>query len=134
VLRKARPALSKATKSLPRESSTTRRAKVGFATVVRASLDKPALAKTLNLRPPQKIIWGNGSGTQRSRQALLTGYLAGGIAGAKYTLRAAIGIQSEKEYLKERAPDYQIAVTVNPLLSGRETNSRLCFSFGTATI
>ena len=28
----------------------------GLATVVRASIDKPALAKTLNLRPEQKII------------------------------------------------------------------------------
>jgi nitroreductase len=28
----------------------------GLATVVRASIDKPALAKTLNLRPQQKII------------------------------------------------------------------------------
>jgi nitroreductase len=28
----------------------------GLATVVRGSVDRPALAKTLNLRPQQKII------------------------------------------------------------------------------
>ena len=66
MLRNARPAVSKATKPLSLESRSALKCQ-GFATVVRASLDKPALAKTLNLRPPQKIIWGNGSGAQRSR-------------------------------------------------------------------
>jgi hypothetical protein len=39
----------------------------GLAPVVRASIDKPALAKTLNLRPQQKIILAEWVGYQRSR-------------------------------------------------------------------
>jgi hypothetical protein len=42
----------------------------GLAPVVRASIDKPALAKTLNLRPQQNIILAESVGYQRSRSGV----------------------------------------------------------------
>lgn len=44
-------------------------------------------------------------------------------------LRAAIGLQSRIEYLEERAPDFEIAVTVNHLLSGREDQEKTLVFF-----
>lgn len=44
-------------------------------------------------------------------------------------LRAAIGVQVEKEYLEQRAPDFEIAETVNHLLSGRKDHQKTLVFF-----
>ena len=58
--------------------------------------------------------------------------LAGAAGFVRYVhkpFRVAIGMQSEREYLEERAPDYQIAETVNRLLSEHEDKQQTLVFF-----
>jgi len=52
--------------------------------------------------------------------ALLAGAV-GLVLYCKPALRVAVGLEDEEKYLKERAPDYQIAQTINALLGRQES-------------
>lgn len=69
----------------------------------------------------------------RTAAALLAMMACAGALGfvlyVRAPLRVAIGMEPEKQYLEERAPDFEIAETVNRLLNGRKNHYKTLVFF-----